>query len=117
MTSKNVLGTSLKKCCSSPLTGFYRDGICQTGPTDHGTHVVCATLTQDFLEFTKSRGNDLSTPRPGWDFPGLKPGDKWCLCASRWIEAKQAGIAPVVDLEATHEKMLEFLNLEEIRNV
>jgi uncharacterized protein len=113
--SKNVLGSELKKCCDSPRTGFYRDGFCQTGPEDHGTHVACAKVTKEFLEFTKSRGNDLSTPRPEWNFPGLKPGDKWCLCALRWLEAKKAGVAPSLDLEATHEKMLEFADLKDLQ--
>lgn len=113
--SKNVLGTALKSCCHSPKTGFYRDGFCHTGPQDHGTHIVCATLTQDFLEFTKARGNDLSTARPEWNFPGLKPGDKWCLCALRWTEALEEGVAPPLDLEATHEKLLEFVSLEQLK--
>jgi uncharacterized protein len=112
--SKNVLGSKLQKCCDSPKTGFYRNGFCHTGPQDHGTHVACATVTKDFLEFTKSRGNDLMTPRPEWNFPGLKPGDKWCLCALRWLEAKRAGVAPKLDLEATHEKMLEFVDLKQL---
>lgn len=113
---KNVLGTTLKKCCDSPKTGFYRDGFCHTGPQDHGTHVACATLTKEFLEFTKSRGNDLITPRPEWNFPGLKPGDKWCLCALRLLEAKKAGVAPKLDLEATHEKMLEFAGITDLKD-
>lgn len=116
MPSKNVLGTTLKKCCDSPKTGFYRDGNCHTGPQDHGTHVACATVTKEFLEFTKSRGNDLMTARPEWDFPGLKPGDKWCLCALRWLEAKRAGVAPSIDLEATHEKMLEYAPIKDLKN-
>lgn len=111
--AKNVLGTALKKCCDSPRTGFYRDGYCHTGPQDHGTHVACATVTAEFLAFTRSRGNDLVTPRPEWNFPGLKPGDKWCLCALRWKEAKAAGVAPELDLEATHEKMLEYIPLSD----
>jgi uncharacterized protein (DUF2237 family) len=114
LPSKNVLGTALKKCCDSPKTGFYRDGFCHTGPQDHGTHVVCATLTKEFLEFTKAKGNDLITAKPEWNFPGLKPGDKWCLCALRWLEAKKAAVAPKIDLEATHEKMLEFAVIEEL---
>jgi uncharacterized protein len=113
--SKNVLGTSLGKCCDSPKTGFYRDGFCHTGPQDHGTHVACATVTKEFLEFTKSKGNDLITARPEWNFPGLKPGDKWCLCALRWLEAKKFGVAPKLDLESTHEKMLEFATLEQLK--
>lgn len=111
----NVLGTPIQKCCDSPKTGFYRNGICLTGPQDHGTHVACATVTKEFLEFTKGRGNDLVTPAPQWNFPGLKPGDKWCLCALRWLEAKRAGVAPKLDLEATHEKMLEYATLTELK--
>ena len=113
---RNVLGTELKKCCDSPKTGFYRNGFCHTGPQDYGTHVACGTMTKEFLEFTKQRGNDLITPRPDWNFPGLKPGDKWCLCALRWLEAKEAGVAPKLDLEATHEKMLEYTKLEDLKN-
>lgn len=114
--SKNVLGTTLQKCCDSPKTGFYRDGFCHTGPQDHGTHVACATVTKEFLDFTKTKGNDLMTPRPEYNFPGLKPGDKWCLCALRWLEAKKAGVAPRLDLESTHEKMLEFAPLSDLKN-
>jgi len=114
--TNNVLGTQLKKCCDSPKTGFYRDGFCQTGPEDLGTHVTCAKVTKEFLEFTKSRGNDLMTPKPDWNFPGLKPGDKWCLCANRWLEAKKAGVAPPLDLEATHEKMLEVVDLKSLQD-
>lgn len=114
--AKNVLGTELKKCCASPKTGFYRNGYCHTGPEDQGTHVACATVTKEFLEFTRSRGNDLITPNPQWNFPGLKPGDKWCLCALRWLEAKKAGVAPKLDLEATHEKMLEYATMKDIAN-
>jgi uncharacterized protein (DUF2237 family) len=107
--AKNVLGTELKQCCNQPKTGFYRDGFCHTGPEDYGTHVACATVTKEFLDFTLSKGNDLITPRLEMNFPGLKPGDKWCLCASRWLEAKIAGVAPPLDLEATHEKMKEII--------
>lgn len=92
------------------MTGFYRDGKCRTGPGDTGSHVVCAIMTQEFLDFTRSRGNDLSTPMPYFNFPGLKAGDRWCLCASRWKEAYKAGMAPPVVLEATHEKVLEFVD-------
>lgn len=113
--SKNVLGTVLKKCCDSPRTGFYRDGFCHTGPQDHGTHVACATVTKEFLEFTRSKGNDLITPRLEWNFPGLKPGDKWCLCALRWLEAQKAGVAPDLDLEATHENMLKYSTLKDLK--
>jgi len=110
--TKNVLGSNLEPCCFEPLTGFYRDGICKTGDEDLGTHVVCAIMTDDFLEFTKSKGNDLSTPRPEWRFPGLRAGDKWCLCILRWLEAEKAGKAPQLVLEATHEKALEYTNFE-----
>ncbi len=109
---KNVLGSPLVACCHEPLTGFYRDGSCRTGPDDTGTHVVCAIMTTEFLQFTRTRGNDLSTPMPYYNFPGLKPGDRWCLCASRWREAYEHGFAPPVILEATHEKALEMLKFE-----
>jgi len=108
----NVFGNELISCSEDPLTGFYRDGCCNTGPQDHGVHTVCAVMTADFLQFSKSKGNDLSTPRPEWNFPGLKPGDRWCLCAPRWLEAYQAGKAPNVKLEATHEKTLEIVDLD-----
>lgn len=110
--SKNVLGEKLQVCCTSPMTGFYRNGSCETGPQDFGSHVVCAQVTEEFLNYTKSRGNDLSTPVPGYNFPGLKPGDKWCLCASRWKEAMEAGVAPPIDLSATHEAALKYVPLE-----
>jgi uncharacterized protein (DUF2237 family) len=109
--AKNVLGTPLQRCSTEPLTGFYRDGFCRTGKADSGSHVIAATLTQEFLSFTLSRGNDLSTPRPEYNFPGLKPGDSWCLCALRWKEAYMAGVAPPVNLAATHEKALEYIPL------
>lgn len=112
MDDKNVLGTELKPCCYQPKTGFYRDGFCRTGPEDVGTHVVCAIMTEEFLVYTKAQGNDLSTPIPMYQFPGLKPGDKWCLCASRWKQAYKAGKAPEVDLEATHEKALQIVDFE-----
>ncbi len=107
-TPKNVLGDALQPCCFEPLTGFYRDGFCKTGTADVGTHVVCALLTEEFLEYTKSKGNDLSSPNPYWRFPGLKAGDKWCLCIRRWLEAEKAGKAPKILLERTHEKALEY---------
>ena len=110
--AKNVLGTPLQQCSTKPLTGFYRDGYCRTGEGDTGTHVIAATVTQKFLDFTKLRGNDLITPHPEYNFPGLKPGDCWCLCALRWKEAYTAGVAPPVNLEATHEKALEFIPLD-----
>jgi uncharacterized protein (DUF2237 family) len=109
----NVLGTDLRCCCSDPLTGFYRDGYCRTGPGDVGLHTVCARMTEQFLDFSFSRGNDLVTPR--FDFPGLKEGDRWCLCVTRWKEALEAGVAPPVDLEASHASALEFVNLEELQ--
>eukprot|EP00741_Cyanophora_paradoxa_P000230 tig00000402_g223.t1 len=112
---KNVLGGDLERCCSDPPTGFYRDGFCATGPDDLGVHVVAAQVTAEFLEFTKARGNDLSTPRPQYRFPGLKPGSRWCLCASRWQEALEAGVAPPVVLAATHEKALEYTRLEDLK--
>ncbi|NEO27213.1 MAG: DUF2237 domain-containing protein, partial [Kamptonema sp. SIO4C4] len=105
----NVLGSDLQLCCNSPMTGFYRDGFCHTGGQDFGLHVICAQMTEEFLEFTKKRGNDLSTPIPAFNFPGLKPGDRWCLCASRWQEAMEAGVAPPVILEATHARTLEVV--------
>ncbi|MBB4080877.1 hypothetical protein GGR28_003516 [Lewinella aquimaris] len=109
---KNVLGTPLQSCCTDPMTGYYRDGSCATGPTDTGRHVVCAVMTEEFLTFSKSRGNDLSTPIPAYDFPGLKPGDGWCLCALRWKEAFDAGMAPAVKLESTHEAALKYISFE-----
>ncbi len=113
--SKNVLGTELQSCSQDPVTGFFRTGRCDTGPRDQGQHVVCAQMTEDFLRFTKAQGNDLSTPRPEWDFPGLEPGDCWCLCAARWQEALEADIAPPVMLEATHEKALDLLDLDDLK--
>lgn len=115
MSAKNVLGEPLEECCSWPLTGWYRNGRCDTGPGDDGLHVVCARMTAEFLAFTRRQGNDLSTPMPEYGFPGLKPGDCWCLCASRWKEAYDAGVAPPVKLASTHISMLEFATLEELR--
>lgn len=112
---KNVLGEQLESCCFEPKTGFYRDGFCKTGADDYGTHVVCAEMTDEFLAFTKTKGNDLSTPRPEWRFPGLKPGDKWCLCILRWLESEKAGKAPKIALGATHEKALEYTSLEKLQ--
>lgn len=112
--SRNVLGTALVACCFEPQTGFYRDGFCNTGPMDTGTHTVCAIMTEDFLEFSLSQGNDLITAIPHYNFPGLKPGDKWCLCASRWKQAFLAGVAPTVILEATHEKTLDIVSFESL---
>jgi uncharacterized protein (DUF2237 family) len=109
---RNVLGGALATCSRDPLTGFFRDGCCRTGPGDIGVHTVCAVMTKDFLKFTVSVGNDLVTPRPEWDFPGLVEGDHWCLCAERWLEAAKAGRAPPVVLEATHEKSLDIVPFE-----
>ena len=111
MIERNVLGGELLSCSYDPVTGFYRDGCCRTGDDDQGTHVVCARVTQAFLDFSLARGNDLITPRPQWRFAGLKPGDRWCLCVTRWTEALQAGVAPPVVLEATHEKALQHVSL------
>jgi len=111
----NVLGGELVSCCGNPPTGFYRDGYCRTGPGDYGLHVVCAEVTAEFLEFSKAQGNDLTTPRPGYDFPGLQPGDRWCLCVTRWKEALDAGVAPPVILSACQGSALEFVTLEELQ--
>ena len=113
--SQNVLGGDLQHCSDNPTTGFYRDGCCHTGPRDLGNHVVCAEMTEGFLQFTAEQGNDLMTPRPEMSFPGLEPGDRWCLCAGRWKEAVQAGVAPPVILEATHEAALEVLSLDVLK--
>jgi len=107
----NVLGTPLIKCCDDPVTGFYRNGMCVTGPDDAGTHVVCAVVTREFLDFTLSRGNNLVTPSPASRFPGLKPGDRWCLCALRWREALEAGYAPLVVLNSTSSAALKYTTL------
>ena len=115
-TQKNVLGFDLELCSSDPVTGFYRDGCCNTGPGDVGTHTVCAILTDEFLEFSRSKGNDLITPRPEFGFPGLKAGDKWCLCALRWEEARHAGKAPRVKLTSTNLKTLQLVNLEDLKS-
>ncbi|MDP4624473.1 MAG: DUF2237 domain-containing protein [Akkermansiaceae bacterium] len=111
----NVLGSELKSCCNAPLTGYFRDGYCRTGHGDHGLHTVCAMVTDDFLKFSKTAGNDLSTPRPEFDFPGLKDGDKWCLCVTRWTEALAAGKAPPVVLEASHLSVLEYVDLDVLK--
>lgn len=111
----NVLNKPLKPCCFQPLTGFFRDGYCHTNMQDVGTHVVCAKVTKEFLEFTKSRGNDLSSPAPQFNFPGLKAGDFWCLCGLRWLEAYEAGVAPPLKLESTNIKVLEYIDLETLK--
>lgn len=113
--ARNVLGGELQTCSTSPLTGFYRNGCCDTGSEDLGVHTVCAEVTEEFLEFSASVGNDLSTPRPELGFAGLRPGDRWCLCASRWAEALEAGVAPPVVLEATHARTLEWADLSSLR--
>jgi uncharacterized protein len=113
--ARNVLGGELETCSESPLTGFYRDGCCNTGSGDYGVHVVCAQMTAEFLAFSASRGNDLSTPMPENGFPGLRPGDRWCLCAERWQEAFEAGAAPSVFLAATHEMVLEWVDLAALK--
>jgi uncharacterized protein len=110
-TAKNVLGTALVPCSEEPLTGFFRDACCNTSPEDHGVHTVCAEMSADFLAFSAKAGNDLSTPHPEFGFPGLQPGDRWCLCAARWVEAFEAGHAPRVALESTHARTLEFVPL------
>ena len=112
--ARNVFGTELKSCNNDPVTGFFRDGSCNTDETDFGSHTVCAVMTEDFLTFSLDQGNDLITPRPEYRFPGLGPGEKWCLCALRWKEAFIAGKAPLVDLEATHERALEVIDLEDL---
>jgi len=112
---RNVLGTELKSCSTRPMTGFFRDGCCNTSDEDLGAHTVCALMTAEFLEFSKEAGNDLSTPRPEYGFQGLKPGDRWCLCASRWAQAAEEGKAPRVVLEATHERTLEFVDLAALK--
>ena len=108
----NVVGGALLPCSRDPLTGFYRDGCCATGPEDAGSHSVCATMTAEFLVFSALAGNDLSTPRPEWGFPGLSPGDRWCVCASRWLEAYDAGCAPAVVLGATHARAAELIPID-----
>ena len=112
---RNVLGGVLQPCSRSPLTGFYRTGSCETGPEDRGCHTVCAVMTEDFLAFSRAQGNDLSTPRPEFGFPGLRAGDHWCVCAGRWQEALLAGQAPLVALAATHESALSFCTLDDLR--
>lgn len=115
MTAKNVLGTPLVPCSYDPLTGYFRDGCCNTDAQDSGSHVICARVSQAFLEFSLSRGNDLFMPRPEHRFPGLKAGDRWCLCALRWKEAFEAGVAPPVVLESTHARALDYVTLEQLR--
>jgi uncharacterized protein (DUF2237 family) len=111
----NVFGEAIEICSENPVTGFFRDGCCNTSDDDLGSHTVCVQVTQDFLEFSRFRGNDLSTPRPEFGFAGLKPGDRWCLCAARWKEAHEAGMAPRVYLRATHKRALEIVPLRDMR--
>ena len=113
--AQNVLGGELEACSTDPLTGFYRNGCCDTGGEDTGVHTVCVRLTEEFLAYSRDVGNDLSTPRPEYGFAGLQPGDQWCLCASRWAEALEAGRAPEVVLEATHARTLEWVDLKDLR--
>lgn len=115
--SVNVLGEELAPCSMAPLTGFFRNGCCDTNAEDHGLHTVCAVMTAEFLAFSKAAGNDLSTPRPEFGFAGLRPGDRWCLCAARFLEAYEAGMAPRVNLRATHRKALEVVPLEALREM
>ncbi|MEM9555959.1 MAG: DUF2237 domain-containing protein [Acidobacteriota bacterium] len=112
---RNVLGGTLAGCCSDPLTGFYRNGLCDTGPHDTGSHTVCAEMTAEYLAFSRAAGNDLSTPVPAFGFQGLQPGDRWCVCAARWVEALDAGVAPPVVLEACHERALEVVSLADLK--
>jgi uncharacterized protein len=112
---KNVFGEPLAVCSNNPLTGFFRDGCCNTGPQDYGSHTVCVVMTEEFLAFSKAAGNDLSTPVPEYAFPGLKAGDRWCLCAARWQQAFESGRAPRVVLAATHERALEIVDLKDLK--
>ncbi len=116
MKQINVFGEPIEECCSNPITGFYRDGFCHTDDLDRGLHVVCAQVTNEFLNFSKSRGNDLSTPRPELNFPGLKEGDSWCLCAERWKEAFDNGFAPKVYLKRTNRKALSIIDIETLKD-
>ena len=115
MAHKNVLGGELESCCASPMTGYFRDGLCRTDDSDQGSHTVCARMTEEFLAFSKRTGNDLSTPHPEFGFPGLKAGDKWCVCVARWEDAFLAGVAPRIVLAATHERALDVVELEELK--
>jgi hypothetical protein len=112
---KNVLGTTLRPCSRDPITGFFRNGCCETDEEDAGEHTACVRLTSEFLEFSKRAGNDLSTPRPEFGFPGLRPGNQWCVCAGRWVEAFNAGVIAPLVLDATHESLLDYLPLEELK--
>jgi len=113
--SVNVLGGELQPCSNDPKTGFYRDGCCNTGPDDHGSHTVCIHASEEFLQYSRFRGNDLSTPMPDYGFPGVKPGQRWCLCAARWLEAHEQGMAPKVYLQSTHRKALDIIPIEKLK--
>jgi uncharacterized protein (DUF2237 family) len=113
-SARNVLGGPLAPCCEDPATGFFRDGYCHTGPQDFGSHTVCARMSREFLEYSLRRGNDLVTPQPEFEFPGLRAGDRWCLCVARWREALEAGVAPPVILASTHEEALAVVSLEQL---
>ena len=113
---KNILGTALQSCCTDPMTGYFRDGYCNTDQSDRGSHTVCAIMTDEFLEFSKKSGNDLSTPRPEFGFPGLKAGDGWCVCAIRWLEAYDAGFAPPVKPGSTHQRALDIVPLDALQS-
>jgi uncharacterized protein (DUF2237 family) len=115
MSAKNVLGTTLKTCSTAPMTGFYRNGCCDTGPGDHGLHLVCTRVTAEFLAHQRDIGNDLSTPAPHFGFAGLRPGDRWCVCVTRWKQSLEAGVAAPVFLEGTHMAALEFVDLEDLQ--
>ena len=115
MAQKNVLGGELESCCTSPMTGYFRDGFCHTDDSDQGSHTVCVRVTEEFLAFSMRTGNDLSTPHPEFGFPGLKPGDKWCLCVTRWEDAFLAGVAPRVVLASTHQRALDVVELNELK--
>jgi len=114
-SASNVLGTPLESCCMNPVTGYYRNGKCHTGPGDYGLHVICVEMTDEFLRFGKVRGNDLITPQPQFQFPGLVAGDRWCVCLQRWIEALKAGCPPPIYIKATHISALEFVDLKELK--
>lgn len=110
--AKNILGEELQPCCTDPMAGFFRDGFCNTNQSDQGSHVICAVVTDEFLAYTKTLGNDLSTPNPAYQFPGLKDGDGWCLCALRWKQAYEAGVAPRVKVKSTHQRALDYVDRE-----
>ena len=116
MSQTNVFGDAIEECCSNPITGYFRDGFCRTDKYDRGSHTVCAQITDEFLNFSKSRGNDLSTPRPEFEFPGLVAGQSWCLCASRWLEAHESGCAPKVFLRRSNSMALEIVPMELLKN-